>query len=183
MINTESSIFHGKLVRLAAPDLDDLETIASWQDHSVFMRFADTDPIKPVTADRLREFWAGMADGRNSTLFHVRTIASDKLIGTVGLFEIRWNNGTGVLGVGIGEQEYWGGGYGTEACKLVIDYGFNELNLHRIELNVTDYNSRAIRAYEKLGFVHEGTRRQAGKRDGQRYDILDFGLLVDEWKR
>ncbi len=66
---------------------------------------------------------------------------------------------------------------------LTINYGFRELNLYRINLSVFAYNPRAIRAYEKADFVHEGTMRQALFRDGQRYDMLLMGLLRSEWQR
>jgi RimJ/RimL family protein N-acetyltransferase len=73
-------------------------------------------------------------------------------------------------------------GYGSEAMRLTLNYAFNELNLHRVGLDVLDYNARALHVYEKLGFVHEGAKRQFGRRDGRRYDLVLMGMLRDEWK-
>jgi RimJ/RimL family protein N-acetyltransferase len=66
--------------------------------------------------------------------------------------------------------------------RLTTAYAFRELNLYRISLTVFSYNTRAIRLYEKLGFVHEGVSRSALYRDGQRHDMLLMGLLRPEWE-
>jgi RimJ/RimL family protein N-acetyltransferase len=86
------------------------------------------------------------------------------------------------LGIGIGDREQWGKGYGREAMELVLRYGFHELNLHRIQLTVFEYNERAIALYEKLGFRREGVYREFMQRDGKRYDMLLYGLLRREWE-
>jgi RimJ/RimL family protein N-acetyltransferase len=65
---------------------------------------------------------------------------------------------------------------------LVARYAFDELNLHRLQLTVIDYNPRAIAMYERLGFVREGNYREFGERDGARYDLFLYGLLRPEWR-
>ena len=66
--------------------------------------------------------------------------------------------------------------------QVLMRFGFQELNLHRINLYTFEYNPRAIRAYEKLGFVHEGKQRSAMKRGGQRWAFVFMGVLRDEWE-
>jgi len=66
--------------------------------------------------------------------------------------------------------------------RILLRYAFEELNLHRLSLSVFEYNSRAIRSYEKAGFVIEGRARQFLNRDGLRYDMIFMGILRDEWK-
>lgn len=73
-------------------------------------------------------------------------------------------------------------GIGTEAIRLLLAFGFDELNLNRIELEVYDFNLRAIHVYEKLGFSHEGRKRQALCWQGQYHDALVMGLLAQQWK-
>jgi RimJ/RimL family protein N-acetyltransferase len=87
------------------------------------------------------------------------------------------------VGIGIGEREYWGKGYGKDAMRIMLRYAFMELNLHRVSLNVYEYNPRAIRSYEKAGFTVEGRQRQALNRDGRRWDMIYMGSLREEWKR
>jgi len=85
------------------------------------------------------------------------------------------------LSIGIGEAEARGKGYGYDAMRLALNFAFNELNLHRIQLTVFSYNAAALALYNKLGFTHEGTYREFLRRDGQRHDMLLYGLLRDEW--
>jgi len=104
-------------------------------------------------------------------------------LGLVGLDGILWNQGTAWVGIGIGEREYWGKGYGTDAMRTILHYGFDELNLHRVSLNVFEYNQRAIHSYEKAGFTIEGRMRQCLRREGQRWDLIFMGILREDWDR
>lgn len=85
------------------------------------------------------------------------------------------------MGIGIGEREYWSKGYGTDAMNVILRFAFDELNLYRISLNVFEYNQRAIRSYEKVGFVVEGREREFLRRGGRRWDMIFMGLLREEW--
>ena len=85
------------------------------------------------------------------------------------------------MGIGIGEREFWGKGYGTDAMDLILRYAFVELNLRRVSLNVFEFNQRALRSYEKAGFQLEGRQRQVMQREGRRSDILYMGILREEW--
>jgi len=76
----------------------------------------------------------------------------------------------------------WGKGYGTDAMRVLLRFAFTEINLHRVSLTVFGYNPRAIRSYEKAGFVVEGRARQRLRRDGQWWEVVYMGILKDEWK-
>jgi RimJ/RimL family protein N-acetyltransferase len=86
------------------------------------------------------------------------------------------------VGIFIGDKKYWSLGYGTEAMKLVLKHGFETLNLNRIFLRVYENNPRAIRSYEKAGYVHEGRMRQGHYQDGQYVDVLFMSVLRSEWE-
>lgn len=101
---------------------------------------------------------------------------SGALIGCVRLWRISRINRNAMLTIFLGERARWGRGLGTEALRLCLRYGFDELSLERIELHVFSFNKRAIRAYEKVGFRTEGIRRGALYRDGEFHDILVMGL-------
>ena len=104
-------------------------------------------------------------------------------IGTCGFHNIDWRCRAGEVGIVIGEKRYWNQGYGTEAMQLLVDHGFRTLNLNRIALDVYDNNPRAIRSYEKCGFVHEGRKRQAMFKNGKYVDILQMSILREEWDK
>jgi RimJ/RimL family protein N-acetyltransferase len=104
-----------------------------------------------------------------------------QLIGNSGFFSIDWRNRNAELGIFIGDKNYRDQGYGTEGVRLLLRHGFSTLNLHRIFLRVFEDNPRAIRAYEKAGFIHEGRQRQAEYHDGQFHDVLFMSVLRPEW--
>lgn len=102
-------------------------------------------------------------------------------IGNIGLHRIDWVNRVAKLGIVIGERDYWGRGYGTEAVRTMLRYAFRELGLNRVELEVFAFNARALRCYEKTGFRREGVRRKALFRDGKYHDIILMGILREEF--
>jgi len=114
--------------------------------------------------------------------FTIRTLDGDTCIGSVGLCEFNYGASAAWVGIGIGDSDYWGKGYGTDAMKIILRYAFEELNLHRVNLTVFDYNKRAIRSYEKCGFKYEGVQREFNYKDDQRWDLINMGILQSEWK-
>jgi RimJ/RimL family protein N-acetyltransferase len=102
-------------------------------------------------------------------------------IGNLGLFSIDDRVHMAEVGISIGEKAYWNRGYGTRAMQLLLKHGFETLNLNRIALRVFANNPRAIRCYEKAGFVHEGRLRQAHYHEGEYVDILWMSVLRHEW--
>lgn len=105
----------------------------------------------------------------------------DTPIGTCGLMGIHWISREAELGIMIGEPATWDLGYGREATKRIVDYAFIDLNLNRVKLRVNDANARGRRAYEAIGFVHEGTLREATWCDGKHEDIHVMSVLRREW--
>jgi RimJ/RimL family protein N-acetyltransferase len=105
----------------------------------------------------------------------------DRLIGTTGLNQIDWRARRAVFGICVGDVDFQSRGYGIEAVRLVLRYGFEELNLNRIALSVFSHNLRAIRCYQKAGFVHEGCLREAWFQGGRYLDEYKFAILRDEW--
>jgi RimJ/RimL family protein N-acetyltransferase len=95
---------------------------------------------------------------------------------------ISWAHGEAYVGIGLGEAEFWGRGYGTDAMRLILRFGFDELNLKRVSLNTFEYNPRAIRSYEKAGFRYEGKVRGGLLREGRRWDVIYMGILRSEWQ-
>ena len=106
----------------------------------------------------------------------------NKLIGTVGLENIKSIERSAVLGVFIGEKDYRSNGYGTEAIKLILEYGFKYLNLHSIRLDLLDVNERAHKCYLKCGFKDTGCSRESIYLNGKYYDKLHMDILEDEFE-
>lgn len=104
-------------------------------------------------------------------------------IGGTGFFDIDHRNQGAEIGIVIGEKEFWNQGLGQDVMNTMIAYGFDFLNFHRIYLRVFPENERAVRAYEKVGFVHEGRFRQSVWRHGRWHDLLTMSILRHEWRQ
>jgi RimJ/RimL family protein N-acetyltransferase len=116
-------------------------------------------------------------------MFVIETVEENnyKPIGSVGLSDIHPKNHNAVFGIAIGEKDYWSKGYGTEAARLIIRYGFEQLNLHRINSFAISFNERSLRLHLRAGFKEEGRQREGIFRNGVYHDHVVFGLLRKEW--
>ncbi len=168
-------------VRLAALAPADYPLITRWYEDVDFMRRFDASPAMPKTAAEVEKYIEEQQQAPTAFPFAVRLLDGDTLIGYLEIDGILWNHGAGWISLGIGAAVYRGQGYGCAAMTLALDFAFQELNLHRLQLTVFAYNAPAIALYEKLGFQREGVYREFLYRDGQRYDMFLYGLLRREW--
>ena len=105
----------------------------------------------------------------------------DDPVGSVSLAPIQQVDGYANLGVWL-SPDAWGHGYAVDACAHMIDYGFRELALHRVSATAMTPNEPSIGMLDRLGFVHEGTAREAQFADGEHVDAERYGLLRGEWE-
>lgn len=114
--------------------------------------------------------------------FAIETLKDNRYIGGCGVNSIDWKNSVALIGIFIGDKDYLGKGYGTDAMKTLIKFIFDQMNLNKIKLQVFSFNERAIKSYQKCGFKKEGILRSEIFRDGKYYDEIVMGLLRDEYK-
>jgi RimJ/RimL family protein N-acetyltransferase len=119
---------------------------------------------------------------QKAPVFNIVLCEGDKLIGRCLLMQVDQVNRTAMLGMVIGEKEYWNSGYGLEATRLLLDYAFNLLNLNNVMLGVYSFNKRAIRCYEKAGFKKIGDRRQARIFGLRTFDMVYMDMLAEEFE-
>lgn len=113
-------------------------------------------------------------------MFGIRT-KDGKPLGDMAMNWILPHSRIAMLGAAIGEPEYWGGGYGTDALLLIADYAFDWLDMRKLWLGTMSLNARVLRQMEKVGFQLEARQREAYWADGQRADSMVYGLLREEW--
>jgi RimJ/RimL family protein N-acetyltransferase len=106
---------------------------------------------------------------------------TNQLIGHVALWGITAKDQCANLGIILSPQ-VWGQGYGKESLLLALRYSFEELNLHRVQLEVLADNTRAIRCYKNAGFREEGIRRLVYFRGGKWRDQMLMGILAEEFR-
>lgn len=168
----------GERIYLSPRSTEDAELFAEWLND-----FETTDYIgrshQLMTLEAEKEYLE--KHNNLEATFSIIDMKKNKLIGVVGIEGIDYIKRKGTLGIFIGDKNYRGEGYGTEAIRLILDYGFNYLNLNNIKLNVMEFNERAIACYKKCGFKEYGRRRQSEFLNGKYYDIIEMDILAEEF--
>ena len=174
-------MYDGALVRLRTMEPGDAERLHRWiNDPDITEHLAVRYPMSIaneqdwVTANKTISY--GQAN------FAVETLAEGRHVGGVDIRTSSPENRKGELGLMIGDKTVWGQGYGLDAVRTACRFGFEEMNLHRVELWVHATNERAIRVYERAGFVTEGVARDSWYKGGRYLDQLLMGLLRGELK-
>jgi RimJ/RimL family protein N-acetyltransferase len=179
-----NDIFTGKLVHLSGVDPEEMsKALSRWNRDSEYTRLLNMS-VRPLNSAKGIQKWMDEMIAETSPseyFFTIRTREENHLIGGLFLEVIDWAGRDSSVAIFIGEREHWGKGYGSDAMRLLLQYAFQELNLWRVSLGVFQYNPRAIRSYEKVGFCHEGRMRQYLNHEGKRWDILYMGIRRDEW--
>jgi diamine N-acetyltransferase len=169
---------HVELTPLTA---DDLPRMFGWINDRELVLF--NAPYKPVHEDQHKEWFETIKRRSDVALFGIRLRRTNKLIGSCQLHSIHPVNRSAEFQIRLGEVDEQGHGYGTEATRMLLDFGFKDLNLNRVYLHVFSNNAPAIRVYEKAGFVREGMLRQAAYLDGKYLDVLVMGILRQEYDK
>ncbi len=176
---------YGKRIRFRAAEKEDIPSFLRWiNDPEVTENLILIEPMSRYEEEKWFESMMQRPIHEHIYVIEVKnseTGSAYKHIGNCSFIEIDWRNRSAEVGIMIGEKSYWNQGYGTEAMELLLDHGFNNLNLHRIGLRVFSKNKRGIRAYEKAGFQYEGILRQGHYQHGQYYDVHLMSVLRSEW--
>src|SRR5580658_4179525 len=176
------SILAGERVRLRGVRDDDVPALARWEmDPGRLITLSNW--VAPPSEAAARERVAKRSASDEADLgFAIETLGDPPvLVGRI------WLSAAGSLkdrcaaaGIALG-REHIGRGYGTDAMRIIVGYGFREMGLHRIQLGVAAFNSSGIRAYQKAGFVEEGRYRESVLHDGHWYDTVLMSILDHEW--
>jgi RimJ/RimL family protein N-acetyltransferase len=180
------SLFVAQDICLAPIDHEkDAEIEARWTHDAEYMRLLNLEPALPQSAAKLKKRYEKIEkeqdEKKNLFYFTVRMRADDRLIGFARLYWIEWSNAGGLVQLGIGDPNDRRKGFGTQTLSLLLRYAFDELNLYRLTAVIPEYNPAALQLFSKAGFVEEVRRRKALNRDGKRWDLLNLGLLHEEW--
>jgi RimJ/RimL family protein N-acetyltransferase len=170
----------GPTIYLRPLEVGDAQTIAPWFNDAEVRGYLRR--YYPMSVTREEEWLRGLYEGPRDIAFGIALRADDRLIGGTGLHDIEPRHRHACFGISIGDKSLWGKGHGTEATGLVLRYAFHTLNLNRVWLHVFEYNPRAARVYEKVGFRCEGRLRQDAFHDGRYWDTIVMGILRGEWE-
>ena len=174
-------ITHGG-VYLRAGEREDIPLFVRWMnDHRTSRTLGLEAPISIASET---QWFDRMLDrqGKDGFFFVACLRAGDRPIGTIGLFELQLTDGSAGLGISIGDPADTGLGHGSDMLRALLGWAFATLRLERVWLDVYDFNDRAKRVYERVGFVHEGVLRHAIFREGRYVDVHRMSILAAEWR-
>ena len=135
------------------------EEYLRWMNDAEVTRGLETG-IFPTTRESLISFVEKISGSKDNVFLAIVEKSSGKHIGNIKLGNINWVHRHGELGILIGDKSTWGKGYGSDACRLIVDYAFTKLNLHKVWLAVFSNNPSAIKVYQRLNFVEEGRLKE-----------------------
>ena len=170
----------GERIYLSPRSIEDAEIYTAWMnDFEVTDYTGRSSTI--LTLDAEKKYLENKNMNTDTTAFAIVDLKNDKMVGTLSLENVNHANRTAVLGIFIGEPDYRSNGYGTEAIKLLLDFGFNYMNLNAINLSVLSCNERAIKCYKKCGFKEAGLLRKSKFVNGKYYDTILMDILAEEF--
>lgn len=170
----------GDNVYLSPISLDDVEKYAEMvNDIKVSVGLGYLSYTNIIDFESEKEFLISV---KKEKMFAVRLLENDDLLGNIGFNSVDLLNRTAVIGIMLGNPNYQRKGYGIEAVKLILDYGFSFLNLRNISLSVFEYNEAAYNLYKKAGFKEVGRLRKAVEIMGKTYDVIIMDMLKEEFQ-
>lgn len=176
------SFLKGKKLYLRSINEKDLEgKYFDWFNDYEVTRYMESG-FFPNSQENMQEYLRCVGRNSNNVLLGIIDLKTGTHVGNVRLGPINWIHRTSYLGIIIGEKNFWGKGYATEAIKLVVEYGFNRLNLHKISAGVNASNVASLKAFEKNGFLIEGQRREELFVDGNYCDAMILGLNSKDFR-
>jgi len=168
----------GEKIYLSPISMDDVETFMRWINdsevtqyttlhHQIFSLLMEKDAVERLA--------------KSGNTFSIIDKETNRVIGNCSYFAENALNRTAEIGIMVGDKDYWSRGYGSDALRTLLDFGFNVRNYHNICLRVISFNERAIACYEKVGFKRNGIMREVITRGNKKYDLIYMDILVTEW--
>jgi len=174
-------MYTGEKVRLRAYKREDVQLAQEYLNDAETKRLLTPGIPFLITLEEEHKWFESLSAFKDTYNFAIETLEEGKYIGGCGINQIDWKNSVATVGIFIGDKNYWGKGYGSDAMKVLVRFIFEQMNVNKIKLFVYSFNERAVRSYEKCGFVKEGVLRQEIFRDGKYHDEYVMSILKDEY--
>lgn len=171
-------MYYGEKVCLRAYKKEDIEKAYKFMNDAELKKFLVTTIPFPMTLWEEEVFIKSQKSNNNGNYnFAITDTITGKYIGGCGIQQVNWLARVTTVGIMIGDKEYWGKGFGTDAMKVLIKFIFEEMNINKIRLNTFSFNERAIKCYKKCGFEVEGVLKNEIFKGGKYYDKVLMSLF------
>ncbi|MCX7711455.1 MAG: GNAT family N-acetyltransferase [Clostridia bacterium] len=174
-------MYIGEKVRLREYRKEDIPLRLSFINDPELQKYLVADTPYPMTLREEEKWFESISALGDTYKFAIETLGDKKFIGGCSINDVDWKNSVATVGIFIGDKDYWGNGYGTDAMKTLVSFIFSQMNINKIRLTCYSFNGRAIKSYEKCGFKIEGVLRQEMFKDGRYHDKIAMGILREEF--
>ena len=169
----------GDTINLCPANVDHVDLYTKWMNDPQLRKYARYNV--PQTIEEVKKLFEPKKEAvKNDIFFEIWHKKDQKLIGFAGLIRIQWFTRNAHIFYLI-DPDFWGKNLGTEAGRLVIDYAYKELNLHKITARMFAPNKKSLRVTEKIGLKHEITLKKEVYIDGAHVDVLEYVIFKDDW--
>ena len=174
--------YEGKIIKLRGIEKEDYtEKMYKWANDNDFNRFL-SHGIRPTTIQKMEKLYEALINKENF-IFAIVDKRTEKTIGLIGLYNPNWQIRSIEYVIHIGEKYLWDSNESSEATNFIIKYAFETLNLNKVWLGIAKENQRAIKFYQKKGFVHEGELRAEIFRENKYFNSVRMSILKEEYMK
>ncbi len=172
------------MIKLEPFTRDDFARLMDWAVSPEFLvQWAGTQFTYPMTEEQLERYYQSAQTAEPKRLIFKGVDEKGNAVGHIELNQIDHHHRSASISRVLVAPEARGKGYGQQMVREVIRIGFEDLNLHRISLNVFDFNKSAIACYEKVGFVREGLLRELRKVGDRYWNLVVMSMLEEEYRK
>lgn len=175
-------MYVGEKVRLREYRKEDILKRLHYINDPELLKYLISDIPYPITLHEEEKWFDSISSLGDTYRFAIETLEDNTFIGGCSINDVDWKNSVATIGIFIGNKEYWGNGYGTDATNTLVTFIFRQMNINKIRLTCYSFNERAIKSYKKCGFLVEGVLRKEIFKDGMYHDKIAMGILLDEFK-
>jgi RimJ/RimL family protein N-acetyltransferase len=168
-------------IRLRTIERDDLKALTQLMSDRETALFSGE--VYPITEKGMEDFYERTQKTEDRIWLLIESKASNEIIGETGFLRIFMPWRTADYSLMIWKKEFWGKGIAKMTADLMLEYGFNFLNFHRVAIGVVEKNERAVRFWKKLGFVEEGRQVHGFFSHGEYSDFVMMRMLEDEYRK
>jgi len=175
-------MYFGKKVKLRAIKKEDLTLACAYLNDEYIRKLMNPGVSYPITyEEELKWFEDNSKENNGRCNFAIEDLETGTYIGGCGVNDVNWLTRVARIGIFIGDKNFLGLGYGTDALEVLIKFIFEEMNINKIKLEVFSFNERAIKCYKKCGFTVEGVLKSEIFKEGKYFDDIVMAIMRDEW--
>jgi diamine N-acetyltransferase len=173
------AFIEGKTISLCAANIDNINLYTSWMNNPKTRKYARFNV--PQTIEEVKKQFEPKREAvKEEIFFEIWHKKDKKAVGYAGFLWIQWFTRNAHIFYMI-DPDYWGQKIGTETGKLIIEYGFKELNLHKITATLFSTNKASLRVAEKIGLKHEITLQKEVYINGEHVDALEYSIFKEDY--